>query len=227
LYHHQGPLEVQNGHIPRYAQLFFYDPAYAVSVRSAHNPQLDHSILAELMEMLRETNPFISIYQTANERLRTAAAAGEDARVILNPQMRLLLEAGADQRRHNLPTSNEVALIIADEYGEPCSREIVLTYRNGTGLSYIDPNHGAYMPLHYVLLFPGGDMGWHWALELCNVNGVRTRIRMTQRAFYRHRLHVRKHDFNTLCRGGRLFQQYVVDAWSICDGNKLNWLRKH
>src|SRR4051794_35443511 len=98
--------------------------------------------------------------------------------------MCLLLEAGANRYCYNLPTSEEVTLIIADKYDKSCSRDIILTYRNSTGLSHIDPNHGAYMLLHYVLLFLGRDMGWHWALELCNMNGIYTRIHITQRAFY-------------------------------------------
>ena len=36
-------------------------------------------------------------------------------RIILNPQMRLVLEEGADRRRENLPTSDEVAVIFPDE----------------------------------------------------------------------------------------------------------------
>ena len=71
--------------------------------------------------------------------------------------MRLIMEAGADRRRSNLPTSDEIAGIIPDEYGEPCKRDIVLTERvagvTGTSLKRIDQNHAAYMPLHYVLFF--------------------------------------------------------------------------
>lgn len=36
-------------------------------------------------------------------------------RVILNTQMRLTMETGPDKRRKNLPTSNEVAVLIPDE----------------------------------------------------------------------------------------------------------------
>jgi hypothetical protein len=50
---------------------------------------------------------------------------------------------------------------------------------------------------------------------------------LCQRAFYRYRLHVRNDVFSVLHRGGRLFQQYVVDAWVSCDANKLDWLRNN
>ncbi len=44
---------------------------------------------------------------------------------ILNPQMRLIIETRADQRRKNIPAVNEVAVLIPDEYGEPGYRDIV------------------------------------------------------------------------------------------------------
>ena len=79
--------------------------------------------------------------------------------------MRLILEAGADRRRENLPTSNEVAVIIPDEYGDASFRDIVLAERRAPTdqprYSRINPTHAAYMPLHYMLLFPRGNTGWH------------------------------------------------------------------
>ena len=82
--------------------------------------------------MLHEVrNPFIRLYLTARERLRAQQLIVGPSRIIFNPQMRLVLEAGADRRRENLPTSDEVAAIIPDEYGDPSCRNIVLAERDG------------------------------------------------------------------------------------------------
>lgn len=43
--------------------------------------------------------------------------------------MRLVMESGADRRRENLSVSNEIALIIPDEYGEPGCRDLVVATR--------------------------------------------------------------------------------------------------
>ena len=43
--------------------------------------------------------------------------------------MRLILEANANRRRKNLLTSNEVAVIILDEYSNTTFHDIVLTDR--------------------------------------------------------------------------------------------------
>jgi hypothetical protein len=81
--------------------------------------------------MLHEvSNPFIRLYLTTRERLQLQHTT-RLSRVIFNSQMRLVLEAGADRRRENLPTSGEVAVIIPDEYGDPSCRDIVLAERSG------------------------------------------------------------------------------------------------
>ena len=76
------------------------------------------------------------------------------------------METGADMRRENLPTADEVSMILPDEYGRGGFRDIVFAERlNGEipsyGFSIINPNHASYLPMHYVLLFPYGEPGWH------------------------------------------------------------------
>ena len=217
LYHLQGPLQPAADHHPQFAQLFLYDPAFAANSRSIQHPVLDSNLLQQLTDMLHECNPYIEIYRTAKERLEDMPQEVGDLRVVLNPQLQLLMEAGADKRRYNLPTSNEVAMIIGDEYCEAGFRDIVLPSRNsGHGerphFTTINPNHGSYMPLHYVLLFPNGELGWHWALQLLDRAGNRKNTRLAQRAFYRYRLHPRFGESNHIFCSQRLWQQYLVDA---------------
>ena len=113
--------------------------------------------------------------------------------------MRLILEAGADRRRENLPTSNEVAVIIPDEYGDASFRNIILAeyYAPNKQPRYcrINSTHATYMPLHYVLLFPHSNTSWHWGLWLRDSNQARQRARqqdrLIQQAYFRFYLHVR------------------------------------
>ena len=67
LFHYQGPLEPDPQDPPQFAQLFFYDPDYAASVRFNRNPQLDRIVLRQLHELLIGHNPFIELYKTARE----------------------------------------------------------------------------------------------------------------------------------------------------------------
>ena len=79
--------------------------------------------------------------------------------------MQLILEASANYRRKNLLTSDEVAIIIPDEYGNASFRDIVLMERYTPNKQprycRINPIYAVYIPLHYVLLFPCGNTSWH------------------------------------------------------------------
>lgn len=229
LFHWQGPLQPAPQEAPVFAQLFFYDPDYATDIRNQRYPQLDRTILRGLHEMLTDHNPFIRIYKTARERL--ASQTGQ-FRLLLNPQMRLILQSGADRRRENLPTATELAGILPDEFADESRRDILLAVRestcNGPQLHQISVTHAAYMPLHYVLLFPYGEYGWHYEIPLRDLRHKRLRVRLEQRPFYRFRLHTRFREFSTpLFRAARLFQQFVIDAFVACETTALNWFRNH
>ena len=67
-------------------------------MRQTARPQLDTSILLHLTTALHEVNPYIQIYKTAREQLDAIASDESEARVVLNPQLRLIIETGADRR---------------------------------------------------------------------------------------------------------------------------------
>ena len=124
-------------------------------------------------------------------------------------------------------------MILPEEYGSAGFRDIVLTKRiNGDDddanpFTLINSNHASYLPLHYVLLFPYGESRWHGGSTLDNREGNQQNKNMSQRTFYRFRLHTRRNEPATLFRAQKLFQQFVVDAWAVCDQNKLSWIRSH
>ena len=232
LFHLQGPLRHAQGQLPSFAQLYFYDPLYASGSRFAQHPELRETLLRALFEIIQTCgNPFIQFYKTAQETLEQHEQEQGRIRVLLNPQMRLVLEQGADQRRSNLPTSTEVSVFIPDEASAPGTRDIVLAQR------YTDPeqsrfvkinrSHAAYMPLHYVLLFPTGKPGWNWTLRLLNEAGQRQRVRISQRMYFRYHLYSRTNVFSPILNAARLFQQYVVDCYAVLDQQILDYLRFH
>lgn len=229
IFHRQGPLIAGSQETPAFAQLFFYDPEYATEIRKDRHPQLDRNILLQLHTELIDYNPFIDIYKTARERIANDNPDDPFERIILNPQMRLVVEKGADRRRENLPTRSEIAVILPDEMEAGC-RELVLAVRNPGSrphLEKIHATHASYMPLHYVLFFPQGDYGWNWDLQLHDSDGSRLSSRFPQQAFYRSRLSIRKYESSMVFYGERLFQQYIVDAFASCESPRLNWIRNH
>jgi hypothetical protein len=96
--------------------------------------------------------------------------------------MRLILESGADRCRENLSTNNEVTVLIPDEYTDTSRCDLVLTVREA-GRKYpqmhtVNVTYAVYIPLYYVLLFPYGDPGWYYELQLQDRTGTRQRIRL-------------------------------------------------
>jgi len=148
--------------------------------------------------------------------------------IILNPRMELLITKGFDQRHYNLPTTNEVAMIIPVQYQEASCRDIIQAPRyntiEGTMFRTITSSYATYTTLHYVLLFPFGEPGWNWALRLQHSqtrDGLPKRLSQRQ---YQFRLHSRLLEPTTLILASRLFQQYVVDAWLVVDQATLEWI---
>ena len=78
------------------------------------------------------------------------------------------------------------------------------------------------------MLFPYGEDGWHTDIPAHpGPEGQLRSAKVSQRAYYAHRLHTRIGLQPTLFWGGKLFQQYVVDAWASIEQSKLNWVRFH
>ena len=136
--------------------------------------------------------------------------------------MRMVIKADGcpDSRRYNAPTAQEIVVILPnDGYGEEvASRDIVLYVRKG-GLQHITETHRAYDTLHYVLLFPLGEDGWH-----LNIPHSKGRGNITSMEYYAYRLMVRSR-LSPLHLSGRLFHQYTVDVYAKIEQQRLNYIR--
>ncbi len=63
-------------------------------------------------------NSFIDMYKFALEQLKTARQSMNSMRVILNLQLKLIVERDSDQWCMTLLMISEVAVFISDEYNE-------------------------------------------------------------------------------------------------------------
>jgi len=176
LYHRQGPLVPIGGRDALNSQIYLYDAAYAAQERSRRAPERDAKIVHSLPLMLQECNPMMRMYLAAQKWLAQIALAEDGFRLILNPRLQLVVERGADLRRENLRTADEVSMILPEEYGSAGFRDLVLARRmddddHANPFTYMNSNHASYLPLHYVLLFPYGAPGWHWGRTLENWEG--------------------------------------------------------
>ncbi|CAB4491168.1 unnamed protein product [Rhizophagus irregularis] len=160
-------------------------------------------------------NPYIQVFRQARDIIQ-ASETSDVSMVIHGDRTKNL-------HRYEAPTSSDVAvLMIGDGCDiEPSNRNILLRQREG-GLQKISELHPSYDPLHYVLLFPRGDNGWHPDIPLLR---SRKRNRVTQMQFYSYRLQIRNGDW--IQNTGRLYQQYIVDQYAKIEQNRLNYLREN
>ena len=143
-------------------------------------------------------------------------------------QIRLHLQPGTDACRYNLPSADEIAVVIPGDGSENVqdSRDIVIQYQGGA-LRRISHLHQSYSSLHYVLLFPRGENGWHLNIPLQQQGGRNAWAKkVTQLLYYAYRLFTRPQniDSNNIFYGGRLFQQFVCDAWASIEQSNLTWV---
>ena len=104
--------------------------------------------------------------------------------------IRLHVAPGSDHRCYNLPTADEVAVILPTNANpEKTSRDTVLYQWQG-GIYIFSDLHPAYVPLYYVILFPYGENGWHPNLQIAH-HGQYQHTRMTQVQFVSYHLQSR------------------------------------
>ncbi|KZP30308.1 hypothetical protein FIBSPDRAFT_699312, partial [Athelia psychrophila] len=219
LCHRAGALLPQTGQAPTYAQLYIHDPRAALDVRNRRNENVREATMQALHDTLTQSHYYAHLYKHAYEVL-------SEHRDTSDVTIHLRCKPSQDRRRYNLPTVDEIAVVLPGDGTQPVdSRDIILRLRWPDGpLQRISDGHVSYACLHYVLLFPHGEDGWHWDMRLYQPDNDNPR-RVSQIMYCAYRIFPRRGSFNTILRGGRLFQQYMVDMWASAEQNRLNWLR--
>ncbi|POS87834.1 hypothetical protein EPUL_000747 [Erysiphe pulchra] len=128
--YHQTGAALRKGAVPRYAQLYFVGSEREVEARTEWE-NLNSEIVRRLTELIEQNNPFVEYYHTALRSLQESELEGS-LRVVLNPDFRLVVEPHTDRRRYNLPTTDEVAVVIPDG-AHRNTRDVILFARNGDG----------------------------------------------------------------------------------------------
>lgn len=234
IYHRVGTIFPDAPENARYSQLYFYDPDEALDIRMRRNGKLNRDTMKYLEDLLLSSNHYTHVFFHAKEVLDRSPSHDLGIRVVA--------DSSADAGRYNVPVVNEVAIVLpGDQSHSVPPRDIVLHLRDGD-LQFIHDHHPAYIPLHYVLLFPYGTPGWTYGLSLRPVQDQReenddedvletvdvgNEKHVTQAMFYSYRLHTRDNQFPIIHYGGRLFQQFVCDVWVSTDQNRLRWIENH
>ena len=125
-----------------------------------------------------------------------------------------------------MPTTQDeiAALIVGDIGSTEKGRDIIVQYRCGE-LQRIHETHPDFLPLQYPLLFPHGIGGYHQKIphvqDRCRNKERRTYV--TMREYFAYHLQQRNTNWSTILHGGKLFQQFIVDAYMVMESWRLSF----
>ncbi|KAL6512382.1 hypothetical protein OROHE_019994 [Orobanche hederae] len=178
-------------------------------------------IVNDLKSMLDAYNPLAKSFRMARDRFR--------ANDNLDMRMKLIGTREYNRRMCNLPTAPEVAaLIVGDIDDQMDVRDIVVESRVSF-LKCISELHPSYLPLQHTLLFPYGEDGYMIDIPHRDNDGScpRTRITVTMREFWAFRTHERDGEAKTIFQSKRLFQQLLVDGYTMVESHMIMFIRNN
>ena len=213
LYHQYGPIEAPENQEPTYSQLYILDPQAALEHRKDANSDLRPDVLQIIQDVIRTHHQYAPAFRHAYEILHQYNCENDVALIFR-------IDPTKDSRRYNLPTAQEVAVLLPHPGQKPALQDIILYHRSGM-LRHITYTHASYASLYYVLFFPYGDDGWH--PDIVHYNTSKGPKRLSQTKFTAYFLFSRPGVYSTLLRGRSLFQRYLVDMFAAIDQNRLQY----
>jgi hypothetical protein len=232
LIHRAGSIVPPVNQDPLYSQLYIHDTENAADYRlRRHNLlrspyHLDPYILNLLQGILLESHPAIPLYRQALEMTNNMPPDQPFS-------ISLHFDQNCDRRRYNLPdaTVREIAVVIIGDGERITGSQDIIVYRKDrpNSLFRIFDSHPLYPSLHYVLLFPTGQMGWYTRIPYMEVENQRDAYKrkyVSLEEYLRYRFHIRPiHvESNHLFIAGKLFQAYVCESWAIAEQQRLGQL---
>ncbi|PIA64661.1 hypothetical protein AQUCO_00100252v1 [Aquilegia coerulea] len=161
--------------------------------------------------MFDENNALVKVFRSARDRYTESPA--------VDMRIRLIGTRNRDAREYNLPSSNEVAALLIGNNVEKIAG----------GLQRITELHPSYMAMQYPILFPYGEDGFRTKILYNGLVVPRGRGRSTVsiREYYAFRIQQRENEGPTLIMAGRLFQQFLVDAYTSIEEERLRYVWKN
>ncbi|KAI9022230.1 hypothetical protein CLU79DRAFT_702241 [Phycomyces nitens] len=200
MYHNVGSLRSQDPTTAGFSQIYFCDTNEQLARRATLFSGLDSTTIEMIQNVLNIHNLYA----------RTLISVAEQYREHPFGTLQVIIRAARDiGRRYDIQSSPEVAAMVIEESvdGNVLPHDVVINDRI-TGLRSVSSMNPAYVPLHYVLMFPFGDDGWHMNLACTPPNpaihGSRQSVRVSILAHCCFLLMVR--DGTYLHHYGRLFQ---------------------
>ncbi|CAL9002644.1 unnamed protein product [Prunus brigantina] len=227
VHHLMGSLLPLEGECPKFAQLYIYDTHNETMNRlnavncKQKNEKLDEDIVQGLITMFDESNELVKLFRTARDKFEKDC--------LTSLKLRLLGRQADDSKQYEQPTCDEIGGLVVGDIGLfDSNRDIVIELKAGE-LKRITKLNPKFMSLQYPILFPYGEDGYKPDLKWTNdyKGHEPKRGRVPMRAFIAYQIQERGPLLDTLLKGGRLFQQFLVDSYATLEEDRLDYIRKN
>ncbi|XP_074330990.1 uncharacterized protein LOC141668168 isoform X2 [Apium graveolens] len=225
-HHVFGTLIPNEGNDPKFCQLYIYDTEHKIEnhmkwIKVDDGDALDVDIVEGLVKMLDETNQLVRKFRTARDRFKENP--------VRDLKIKLKVCRSESGRENMIGPSDKVACvmvgdidttvgdrdIIVEKKLDVNSRDIVME-KSDKVLERISSVHPSLTVLQYPLLFPLCEDGYIDQIPYVDSENQnkKKRKRITMKEYYAYRFQVRRNEGLHVRLGGRLYRQYVVDAFS-------------
>uniref|UniRef100_A0A0R0KKU5 Helitron helicase-like domain-containing protein n=1 Tax=Glycine max TaxID=3847 RepID=A0A0R0KKU5_SOYBN len=206
--HRIGSLLPMPGKQPKFAQLYVFDIQNEVENRintMSQHAVIQPEIVSTLSQMLDEHNVHAKSFRMARDRLADSQ--------LDNVKLRLIVGREKDCRTYNLPNVSEVAALIVGDFDADSRRDIIVETQNGELQRIHELHSNGYIPdiLH----------------RSTSSSRKRKRNRLTMREWFAYRLQSRSNEAQTLLHSRKLFQQSIVEAYTMVESERLSYIRNN
>ncbi|XP_019195824.1 PREDICTED: uncharacterized protein LOC109189666 [Ipomoea nil] len=218
----------EQGKEPHFAQLYIYDTANEKINRinavrgSGEQDDIHVEIVNVIQKDLDENNVLVKSFRMAMSEL--------DINPCAEVKIKLLGKRTRDARTYNLSQVSEVAALIVGDLDTSIGERDIIVQSKGGHLQRISELNPSYLPLQYPILFPYGEDGYREDIAFANVVGKRSsggRQRISPRESFCYRIQSRQSAPSTILFAKRLFQQFVVDGYTMVESGRLIFIRTH
>ena len=189
------------------------------SDKNSPNGKIDPQLVDRLKIMLDEVNPLVQSFRMVRDIHK------QDNMV--DVKLKLISSRAKDGRNYNMPTCSEVAALIVGDI-DSSGRDIIIESKSGQ-VQRISELHPLYLALQYPLIFPYAEDGYR--VDVSHRESIailaKKKSRVTMREFFSFRLQDRINEFSILMNSRRLLQQFIVDAYTMIESERLGYIRNN
>ena len=185
---------------------------------SDSSKKIDPSLVNDLKQMIDDHNVLAKTFRRVHDHFE------------MHPSNQFALwlfrNHSAYERTYNTPTVDD-ALIVGDFDSSKHRRDIIVHCRSGE-FQRLYEMHTAYITLQYPLLFRYGKDGYQEEIPFRSTSkSCLKRVQVSMHEFIAYRIQDRANEEGMLLLGWRLFQQFVIDCYSMVESQQLSYIQNN